>query len=188
MPDSDPGDSRRAPEPYLSGKTWLTLDIVHDAGDWQSMADVDRLVQTAGDALARHHRFAERSPADACVALSDDACVHKLNTTFRAIDKPTNVLSFPAGPSPTDGDALPHVLGDVVLAEETVRREARDMRKRTDHHLQHLVVHGLLHLLGFDHKSDSEAAEMEGLETEILSDLQIPDPYADQDAMELHPS
>jgi len=110
------------------------------------------------------------------VVLGDDALVRALNGTYRGKDKPTNVLSFPFQVPP--GGVRDGTLGDVVLAVETVAREATERRVQPVHHLQHLVVHGLLHLLGFEHATDSEAEDMERLESEILAMLGIADPYA----------
>lgn len=117
------------------------------------------------------------------VLLTDDAAVRALNREWRGQDRPTNVLSFPAlephelraaagRPQP-----LPLHLGDIVLALETVLREARSEGKPIEHHLAHLVVHGTLHLFGEDHEDDDRAAAMELLETRILAELGVPDPY-----------
>jgi probable rRNA maturation factor len=114
--------------------------------------------------------------AQACIALSSDEHVRALNRTYRGKDKPTNVLSFPAA-QPIDDDG-PIQLGDIILAVETVEREADEQGVAPRDHLSHLVVHGLLHLLGFDHETVAEAEEMEGLETAILARLGIADPYA----------
>jgi probable rRNA maturation factor len=103
--------------------------------------------------------------------LTDDATVGELNARFRGQDKPTNVLSFPAPANPE------HFLGDVALAWGVCAREAADQGKPVGHHLQHLVAHGVLHLLGYDHIGDDEAEAMEGLERDILAGLGIPDPY-----------
>jgi probable rRNA maturation factor len=112
------------------------------------------------------------------VALEGDDAVRQLNARYRGQDKPTNVLSFPAEwESPADGGVI-H-LGDIVLAYETVAREAVAEGKPFAHHAQHLVVHGTLHVLGFDHETDATAAEMESLETRILEALGVPDPYAE---------
>jgi probable rRNA maturation factor len=104
--------------------------------------------------------------------LTDDATVRELNSRFRQKDQPTNVLSFPAPPNPEKH------LGDVALAFGVCSREAVQQGKPLGHHLQHLVVHGVLHLLGYDHMGDDEAEAMEGLERAVLADLGVPDPYA----------
>ena len=111
------------------------------------------------------------------VVLADDDTVHALNRQYRGIDKPTNVLSFPIEEW-EEGGGQPVLIGDVVLGFETVKREAELADKPLGHHVSHLIVHGVLHLLGYDHETDSDAAEMEPLETAILERLNIPDPYA----------
>jgi probable rRNA maturation factor len=111
------------------------------------------------------------------IVLTDDAEQQWLNRTWRGKDRPTNVLAFPVrGDAPA---GAPVLLGDVVLAFETVAREAAEQQKPLADHLRHLVVHGLLHLLGFDHATDAEAAIMETREVEILQGLGVPDPYRD---------
>ncbi len=110
--------------------------------------------------------------ADVVVLLSDDLTVRELNARFRGKDKPTNVLSFPAAES-----AFPH-LGDVVLSYGVCVGEAQVQGKTLSDHLSHLVVHGVLHLLGRDHEDDAEAEEMEAEEREILAELGVADPYA----------
>ena len=106
------------------------------------------------------------------VLLTDDAQVRDLNQRFRGQDKPTNVLSFPSRLNPEAH------LGDVALAFGVCVAEARAQAKPLAHHLQHLVAHGVLHLVGYDHETDAEALEMEGLERVVLAGLGIPDPYA----------
>jgi probable rRNA maturation factor len=114
------------------------------------------------------------------ISLADDAAQRRLNRDYRGRDRPTNVLAFPAWAT---GDRVPAeaplLLGDVVLAFETVAREARRQNKPLADHLRHLVVHGVLHLLGYDHRAPDEAAIMESLETAILRGLGLPDPYRD---------
>lgn len=145
-------------------------------------------------------------PIEMSVVLADDQTVQELNRTYRGKDKPTNVLSFAlyadGGGQEEEGEweegeeqddevreeedmeflspdaPVPVILGDVILAFETVEREAREQRKPFADHLTHLVTHGVLHLLGYDHIEDSEAEQMERLETQILSGLGIADPYA----------
>jgi probable rRNA maturation factor len=118
------------------------------------------------------------------VLLADDATIHAMNRDWRSIDAPTNVLSFPAtdtkpGETPRAAHAGPPLmLGDVALAFETCAREAREQAIPFADHVGHLVVHGTLHLLGYDHEDDIEAEVMEALEARILETLDIPDPYA----------
>jgi probable rRNA maturation factor len=158
-------------EPPLS----LDIDVVHDGGDWAAVAGADDLVRVAATAVAAELDLAR---SEVCVALSNDVQVAELNKSYRGKAAPTNVLSFPAGPTiPIDEDEA-RFLGDVVLALETLQREAGDLGLPVEHHMQHLVVHGLLHLLGYDHGTDVEAQAMEGLEVRILKRLGIADPYA----------
>jgi probable rRNA maturation factor len=118
------------------------------------------------------------------VLLTGDAQQQTLNRDWRGKDMATNVLSFPArmiaaGETPTpEFDGVPLELGDLALALETCVREAREQAKPLDHHLDHLVIHGVLHLLGYDHIDDTDASIMETLEVSILAGLGIPDPYA----------
>src|SRR5690606_22901880 len=108
---------------------------------------------------------------------TDDAHIRTLNAGWRNKDKPTNVLSFPALPVKV-GQELQPMLDDVVLSAETVVREADLVAKPLGHHITHLVVHGVLHLLGHDHEEETEAERMEALERAALARLAIPDPYA----------
>jgi probable rRNA maturation factor len=112
--------------------------------------------------------------AEVSIVLTDDAAQQQLNRQWRGIDKPTNVLSFPQLEPFTP---LVGLVGDIVLARETLVREAAELDKPFDHHFTHLVVHGFLHLIGYDHVEESDALQMEGLETQILASLGIPDPY-----------
>ena len=115
-----------------------------------------------------------RGVSELSIVLTDDAEQQGLNRDWRGIDKPTNVLSFPQiepfGP-------VTGILGDIVLARETLEREAAELGKPFTDHYTHLVVHGFLHILGYDHIDEAEALVMEGLETKILATLGIPDPY-----------
>ena len=113
------------------------------------------------------------------ILLADDATIHKLNKTYRGKDKPTNVLSFPTDPADPTLQLQPqYPLGDIIFADETIQREADAAGKPYHHHLQHLTVHGLLHLLGYDHElGPDEAALMEAAEVFILKQLDIPNPY-----------
>ena len=149
------------------------VDVVQDDGDWSAVPDAQALIERAAAAVAKEMVGAAQSGTIA-VALSSDANVEVLNGQFRGKSKPTNVLSFPAGEGAPDG-----FIGDVILACETVRHEAAEQGVPLDHHVQHLVVHGILHLLGYDHIAADDAERMEALEISILSKLGIANPYTE---------
>jgi probable rRNA maturation factor len=156
----------------------LTLDVLVEGGDWIALGAVEILIARAGHALAMHPASGlPPGPIAATIMLHDDAALRALNLKFRGHDKPTNVLAFPAGATPLPTGAQ-RSLGDIAIAWETVQREAQDLAIPATNHLQHLVVHALLHLAGFDHLTVRDATRMEQLETEILAGLGIPDPYA----------
>lgn len=177
--DNDSSPSGAESEPPQPGPTGpMSVDVIEDEADWSAVEDAAAAVREAAYAAAR---FPETGLAgtNAAIALASDEAVAALNASYRGKAAPTNVLSFPSPPIP-DGVALEEpFLGDVILAAETVAREAAEMGIPTRHHLQHLVVHGLLHLTGFDHDTDEAAQRMEAFETRILAILAIPDPYAD---------
>ncbi|HEX5516175.1 MAG TPA: rRNA maturation RNase YbeY [Pseudolabrys sp.] len=113
------------------------------------------------------------------IVLTDDSAIRSLNRNWRGIDKPTNVLSFPAsGLEIGEGARL---LGDIVIAFETLERECAVENRDFLHHLAHLAVHGFLHLNGYDHQTDAQAEAMEGLESKIMTRLKMPDPYRAHD-------
>jgi len=143
------------------------IDVVLlDAAWGKSLPGVERLVRKAARAALG------AKAKSLTVALSDDKRVRALNKRDRRKDKPTNVLSYPSGEKA--------FLGDVVLARQTVWREAREQKKRPAVHVAHLVVHGTLHLLGYDHEtSDADAEHMDALERRILERLGIADPYSE---------
>jgi len=170
-------DSEASSEPEPSGG--LTVAIVKEQGDWGGFDHLEQAIDAAASALARHPKAARALGAEAGVVLADDAMVRQLNATYRGKDAPTNVLSFPFQTPPGGVPEDAPYLGDVVLAAETVAREAAERDIVPTAHLQHLVVHGLLHLLGLDHASDAEAEQMERIEVEILAMLGIADPYAE---------
>ena len=140
-----------------------------EAEAWRALPEAEDLARRAAEAA-----LASEAGALA-VLLTDDAAVRALNRAWRGRDEPTNVLSFPAAPT-----AAPW-LGDVALAYETCAREAGEQRKALADHLVHLVAHGALHLVGWDHQTDAEAARMEAYERDILARLGVPDPYRDGD-------
>ena len=149
---------------------------------WQAEPEAEAIIQRAIEA-AVGLVDADVGEAELAVMLTDDSGIRTLNNNWRGIDKPTNVLSFPALPptGPVGPDDAPRMLGDIAIAYQTMRREADEEQKPFDHHLSHLAVHGYLHLIGYDHENDADAEAMESLETEILAQLGIPDPYTDRD-------
>lgn len=156
----------------------LALDIIDDDGDWRALPDAEVLIRRAGDAVAAAPELTPFPEVEACVALSSDTKVAALNGSYRGKLKPTNVLSFPAPPQPGPNAANePRPLGDIVFALETVLREAGEQGIAAGDHLQHLTVHGLLHLLGYDHETEAGAERMETLEIAILARLGIANPY-----------
>jgi probable rRNA maturation factor len=156
----------------------MTLAIVHQAGDWRELGARDGRLRRAARELARHPRGRAAAGATATIALSCDQVVRELNRLYRGQDKPTNVLSFPF-PTMMAPDGGVRYLGDLILAAETVREEAAEANIPPLHHLQHLVVHGLLHLIGFNHITDADARQMEMIEAEVLATLDIANPYDD---------
>lgn len=168
--------------------TSLSIDVVYMAGDWSAFGSAEDLIVAVAKVVSAHPDLCSFMPATAALALGDDVHVRSLNLQFRGINRPTNVLSFPASISPpvapvaADAPGAAHeepgFLGDIILAQQTIAREAAEQGKPPAHHLQHLVLHGLLHLIGFDHQTEAEAAEMEALEIELLAALAIANPYA----------
>ncbi|WP_441997410.1 rRNA maturation RNase YbeY [Microvirga sp. 2TAF3] len=155
------------------------LDIMIEAGGWAGLEDAQALAQRAADAAAEAADAADED-FEISVMLTDDASIRTLNREWRGKDKPTNVLSFPAPEQP--GFEGPRHLGDIALAYETLVREAEEESKTLAHHFAHLIVHGVLHLLGYDHEVDEEAEIMEALEVKALATLGIADPYRDMAA------
>jgi probable rRNA maturation factor len=157
-------------------------EVLVVADCWEAEPDAEAVIGRAIEAAASMVD-ADTADAELAVMLTDDAGIRTLNLNWRSVDKPTNVLSFPAL-QPAGGyepDDAPRMLGDIAIAYETTRREADEEQKPFGHHLSHLAVHGFLHLVGYDHEKDGEAEQMESLERDILARLGVPDPYADQD-------
>jgi probable rRNA maturation factor len=144
------------------------IDVESDYAAWSAdLPDAEALAQAAAElALEGRH-------GDVAVLLTSDEAVRDLNARFRGKDAATNVLSFPAPVNPDDH------LGDIALAHGVIAREAAQQGKPLAHHLQHLVIHGVLHLIGYDHERDEDAERMEALERTLLARLGIPDPSDD---------
>jgi probable rRNA maturation factor len=154
----------------------MDIDIAVEAGSWPEENALRALAAQAAGAVFAELAQAASDDTELSLLFTDDAHIRVLNRDWRGKDKPTNVLSFPAMPV-TPGGAVPPMLGDIALAFETVAAEAALEGKSFDHHLVHLIVHGLLHLLGHDHEDDVQAEAMEALERAALARLAIPDPY-----------
>ncbi|TAW70485.1 rRNA maturation RNase YbeY [Rhizobium ruizarguesonis] len=163
------------------------LDIqisVEDIG-WPGEETLQSFCERVLSAAAIYLRDSEKQPFPAMppevsLVFTDDASIQDINAEWRGKDKATNVLSFPAFPV-QPGKMPGPMLGDIIIARETVEREATELEKSFDDHLTHLLVHGFLHLLGYDHMNSAEAEIMEGLETRILAQLGLSDPYEGQD-------
>ena len=159
----------------------LDIQISVEDGAWPPEDALETLASRVLSTAAGHLVDHEGQPfpgeaTEVSLVFTSDAEIRKINAQWRSQDKPTNVLSFPAFPLAPGGRPGP-MLGDIVLAQETVGREAVDLGKSFDDHLTHLLVHGFLHLFGYDHMETDEAEKMEGLETRILAELGLSDPY-----------
>ena len=155
----------------------VRYDVAINADDWQSEHSLRMLVDRVLEATLHVLEF-DDVDSELSLVFTDDANIRTINAKWRHIDKATNVLSFPAFPM-QPGQRPGPILGDIVIARETVQREAQEENKSFDDHLSHLIVHGLLHLTGYDHQNDDEAEQMESLERKILASLGISDPYND---------
>jgi probable rRNA maturation factor len=155
----------------------LDVDILIESEAWQALPGAEEIARRA-IALAAASTGESVRNAELSILFCDDETIAVLNGRWRGQEKPTNVLSFPAlplhGAAPLDTAPL----GDIAIAYETLVREAADSGKTPPDHLAHLVVHGFLHLLGYDHQIDDEAERMERLERDILARIGVADPYA----------
>jgi probable rRNA maturation factor len=165
------------------------LDIAIDAdGEWDSSSGWDELARAAATAAIAESAFPQLSSSERMVELSirlaGDAEVHALNSEWRGKDKPTNVLSFPMTEADDLADAgIPGpelMLGDIILARGICAAEAAEKAIPIESHAAHLMVHGTLHLLGYDHMDEDSAADMEAREVRALARMGIPDPYGDR--------
>ena len=152
----------------------LHIEVSRNSDGWPE--GLDALAEDAVREALKQSRAKVTGVAELSIVLTDDAEQRKLNRAWRQIDKATNVLSFPQIEpfGPVSG-----LLGDITLARETVAREAKEVKITFEAHFTHLVVHGFLHILGYDHLAEDEAETMETLETKILGTLGIADPYED---------
>jgi probable rRNA maturation factor len=157
----------------MSGSGNLAIETRIDAAGWNALEGLDALIAGSLHAALEESGDELAEGAEVSLLFCDDAAIRALNRQFRGQDKPTNVLSFP-GPEPVESAAF---LGDIAVAFETVAREALEQGKSLEQHCRHMIVHGFLHLLGYDHEDDEEAEAMEAMETRILQRLGVDDPY-----------
>jgi probable rRNA maturation factor len=195
--DRRPGTRTIGPRPRRA-QLAPAIEILMDSPLWKAQRGVKAVLQRAiGEAAA----MAATSGGELAIVLTDDSAIRALNRDWRGKDQPTNVLSFPAN---APSQALPgkrgkvkvgvasrradaqrgrvRLLGDIVIAYETMAREALAEHRPFRHHLAHLAVHGFLHLVGHDHIADAQADAMEALEIAVLARLKVPNPYAMRDA------
>jgi probable rRNA maturation factor len=157
----------------------LQIDILlaREYESWPEESALVDLTTRIVNAASKDLRLAANTQVELSVVFADDTMVQELNAQWRGKDRPTNVLSFPSKVQ-RPGEVLPPVLGDIILAFQTVEHEALHEKKPFENHVSHLVLHGFLHLLGYDHETGEDAEFMENIETRILATLAIPDPYA----------
>jgi probable rRNA maturation factor len=160
----------------------VQVSIQKAAPGWKAVTGAAAKVRRAARRAVAMVGVPVMAGAEIAVLLADDARMQGVNRQWRAKDSSTNVLSFP-GAAPGSISQAPF-LGDIILAFETMESEAATEEKPLEHHMMHLVVHGVLHLLGYDHMTLNEAQRMESLESAILASLDIPDPYAGSDPLE----
>ena len=153
----------------------VALAISVPSGLWRGLPRARALARETIAAAIAESGFSQPDGAEVSLCLADDARLGELNLRWRGVDKPTNVLSFPSAPG---GGAESVMLGDIALAYETLAREASELDVPLADHYRHLVAHGFLHLIGYDHATVKEAERMEALETRIMARLGAADPYA----------
>lgn len=161
----------------------LELDVIVDVPAWLDALPAAEAICRRSATAAFHAAKKTEAAAEASVVLSNDARIKSLNAAWRGKDEATNVLAFPAMDIQKAGAAAgrsqpPLIIGDVIVAFETAVAEARVEGKDLADHLSHLVVHGMLHLLGYDHETDDEADEMESMEVAVLASVGVADPYS----------
>ena len=157
----------------------INIDITHQDNRWiDTISNIDAHINNiVSNALK--NKLPVINAAEISIVLANDAFIHKLNKTYRGKDQPTNVLSFPITNSEElENPVIPFcALGDIIIAFETIKRESEEQGKTLKDHFTHMLVHGCLHLLHYDHQNDKDAKEMENLEIEILKHLETKNPY-----------
>lgn len=157
----------------------VTVEVISDTADTTGQPQADTIKQWCQAALqAAQGQKTVPEHSEISVRVVDETESAALNSQYRHKDKPTNVLSFPSDlPGSVAALLETYPLGDLVICQSVVEREASEQHKRLNDHWAHMLVHGVLHLLGFDHQNDSDAEQMESLEVTILASLNITDPY-----------
>lgn len=156
------------PLPGRADPAMISFDLIVEDDSWSALGDLDALCRKAFDAA---QSVASVDAGNIALLLADDGALHQLNRDFRGKDNPTDVLSFPSLPMDRP------FLGDIAVAWGVSATDAEIQGKKLADHLVHLLIHGYLHLLGFDHETDEEASEMEALEIKALATLGIANPY-----------
>ena len=180
MATSTPREQDHVSANFGPGQPALLAEIIVQSDAWSDVVDAHASIQDAVRVFSELPDLPGAGPQEVSIVLSDDAAVRELNKMHRKMDKPTNVLSFPSPPQnlAIEEGVVPY-LGDVVLAYETIAAEAETVHRGLNAHLSHLVIHGLLHLFGYDHETDDEAQRMEHLEASLLAKLGFANPYED---------
>ncbi len=157
----------------------MLIDITTEFAAWSKIPDLESRIKTAAQVATFGHEQEFKNRAELSILLTSDEAIRQLNSNFRGQDKPTNVLSF-TGDKDRDPTVPTFLLGDVVLAYQTIAGEAEQQGKSFDNHVSHLIVHGVLHLLGYDHENDQTAQEMELVEIKILKGIGVENPYSQE--------
>lgn len=171
--------TRLSPMPNKSAE--ISIEIAVDSNRWEDIEAFELLTQdTSQTVIAWLEEYESiifpQIPMELSVLFTDDASIKEINSEWRKQDKATNVLSFPTKELSVGDTPLP-LLGDIIFAHETILREAEELTKSFEEHFTHLFIHGFLHLLGYDHINDTDAEQMERIETGILTSIGLSDPY-----------
>jgi probable rRNA maturation factor len=157
----------------------MLIDITIEFAAWSKVPGLENLIKTSARAAVSGREEEFKNRAELSILLTSDEAIRQLNSNFRGQDKPTNVLSF-GGETETVSTVPSFLLGDVVLSYQTIAKEAQQQGKSFDDHVSHLIVHGVLHLLGYDHDNDELAHKMERVEIKILKGIGVENPYSQE--------